>query len=72
MGCSLHVFSEHPWIRDSASPPVAWRRSVTWIGWEGGVAVPLGAGLTWGMAREQLRQVYSMTAYSCPSSSISF
>ena len=24
------------------------------------------------MAREQLRQVYSMTAYSCPSSSISF
>lgn len=29
-------------------------------------------GLTWGMAREQLRQVYSMTAYSCPSSSISF
>lgn len=29
-------------------------------------------GLTWGMAREQLRQVYSMTAYSWPSSSISF
>lgn len=29
-------------------------------------------GLTWGMAREQLRQVYSITAYSCPSSSISF
>lgn len=27
---------------------------------------------TWGMAREQLLQVYSITAYSCPSSSISF
>ena len=37
----------------------------------GGGGVRLGWG-TCGMAREQLLQVYSMTAYSWPSSSISF
>ena len=37
MGCSLHVFSEPPWVGDSASLPGAGRRSGTWAGWvEGG------------------------------------
>ena len=41
MGCSLHVFSEPPWVGDSASRPVAWTRSVTWTGVDGGRSHPL-------------------------------
>lgn len=46
---------------------VTWPRGGSDDGWDYGV----GKG-TCGMAREQLLQVYSMTAYSWPSSSISF
>lgn len=64
--------------------PAGW--GVVQLGWGGatcaeqglaggvGEALVLRAGRqgTCGMAREQLLQVYSMTAYSWPSSSISF